>query len=193
MKLVLTGHYAGKSVVLNGYEFKNGEMELPGDVAKMAGLVSYFASYNAFLSGSAELAAAQKRDRENKNGRSADLEGRKEGSSGVSTDEPGPEKEPGGSGHDDPSASGSGSVSEGNGVQAGRDGGSKETVSNPRTLKIIDALNALDAGVEEHWTPAGQPKVQVIAEATSLPDLTRKEIDAALPGFNRKKAIDSQI
>lgn len=54
---------------------------------------------------------------------------------------------------------------------------------------ILDALGKLDVLDESQWTAQGLPKVEVVAEMTGLPDVKRKDIDAALPGFSRSNPI----
>lgn len=49
-----------------------------------------------------------------------------------------------------------------------------------RLTLIKQALEKMDPKNEEHFTSAGRPKVQAVREMTKIPDITSKEIDAAL-------------
>lgn len=195
MKFVLTGHYAGKTMTINHVDFINGEADVKGDLAKLGGLINYLATFNAFLVGSDELAAAQERDRLNKgetNGTDTVLDGQSgEDPSGapanVSGTGTGSGPESGGASPD-----GAGSGSEGNGVQGGRevDEGQAAVTSDPTVLKIIDGLKSLDPTNDDHWTDAGLPRVDVIAQASGVVNVTRKDIAAAIPNFNREVAMN---
>lgn len=191
MKLILTGHYAGKTVTLNGYKFENGELDVGSDLTKIDNIVRYFASYNAFLAGSPELAEAQERDRINKetnHGASEILDGQNgPQSGGVSTDKPGT-SEAGSGGAGDSETNYSGSVSAGSGVSAGRVAVELST-DDPKMLMIIDALKALDPTSDEHWTDAGLPRVDAVAEASKVADVTRTDIEKAIPGWTRQAAL----
>lgn len=191
MKLILTGHYAGKTIALNGYKFENGELDVGSDLTKIDNIVRYFASYNAFLAGSPELAEAQERDRINKetnHGASEILDGQNgPQSGGVSTDKPGT-SEAGSGGAGDSETNSSGSVSAGSGVSAGRVAVELST-DDPKMLMIIDALKALDPTSDEHWTDAGLPRVDAVAEASKVADVTRTDIEKAIPGWTRQAAL----
>jgi len=181
MKLILTGFYAGKTITLNGYKFIDGELELKGEIEKLGGVINYFRTYNAYLAGSEELANAQIRDKEIADGRDENLDDEWADASGVSTDEPGPEKDPGGSGHASAEA-GDGQGTDGDGVSPGRDD------RDPQTLKIVDALNSLDPENDDFWTDGGLPTVKAVEHASGIVGIKRKEIEAALPDFNRDAA-----
>lgn len=193
MKLIMTGHYAGKTVTLNTYTFINGELELGKDISKLDGLVKYFASYNAFLAGSSELEAAQERDRqmkESNHGASEILDGhtgQKPG--GVQSNEPGTGA-PGSDGTVAGDAGSNGVVSGGGGVPEGRVVTPLDT-SDPKMLMIIDALKVLDPTRDDHWTDAGLPLVAAVAELSKVADVTRADIEKAIPGWNREAALAS--
>src|SRR5665213_4019984 len=51
---------------------------------------------------------------------------------------------------------------------------------------ITDALAKLDHTNDNHWTDDGQPRTSVIRELAKDPNITRKEIVTASPGFLRK-------
>lgn len=195
MKFVLTGFYAGKTMKINHVDFVNGEAVVKGDIAKLGGLISYLATFNAFLVGSDELAAAQQRDRINKgetNGTDTILDGQAgEVPSGAPANESG-SGTGSGQGATGTEANGTGSGSEGDGVQGGSQGQAKaEQTPDANVLKIIDALKSLDPTNDDHWTDAGLPLVGVVATASGVVNVTRKDISAALPGWTREVAMDA--
>lgn len=187
MKLILTGHYAGRTVKLNGSQFVNGEMTLSGDMKSMDGLVAYFRTYNAYLSGSEELAAAQARDKENGNGTDKVLEGQAGANSGGVQPNSASTSDAGSQGADGTSASGQGSEAGGDGSQAGHVATTAE-ITDPNLLKVRDAIKSLDPMADEHWTAAGLPSVSAIATASGVPTVTRKDIEKVMPGYNRDAA-----
>lgn len=50
---------------------------------------------------------------------------------------------------------------------------------------IIKALTQLDSGNDEHWTDDGLPRVDVVQKLLKDPDVRRKDINEASPGFSR--------
>ncbi len=193
MKLILTGHYAGATKKINGYDFVKGELVLKGELAKLDGLIAYMKTYGAFLQGSEELYMAQARDAANKGGSNGADEildgpgGHEPGGASADITDPGTGS---GGGATGTPTDGTGSGAEGDGVQAGREADAKaQAASDPNVLKIIDALKSLDPTNDDHWTDAGLPLVGVIATASGIVNVTRKDISAALPGWNREMAL----
>lgn len=188
MKLILTGHYAGRTVKLNGHTFVNGELPLAGDLKSMDGLVAYFRTYNAFLSGSNELAAAQARDAKEKgNGTDKVLDGQAGANAGGLPANGPATGTTSGQGATGASPAPEGSVAGGDGSQEGHlpDAGK---VTDPSLLKVLDAVKALDPMSDEHWTAAGLPQVAAVATAAGIPTVTRKDIETVMPGYNRDAA-----
>lgn len=190
MKLVMVGHYAGKTVVINGHKFVDGVLELQGDLKDMDGLVRYFRTFNAHLAGSTELEMAQAQEASNGSGAAVSAKGGAKG--GVSSDKSGSSKEPNGAGHDGASSTGPGSLPNGDGVPAGRDSGAPVS-TDPEALKIREALMKLDPENDDNWTDAGLAKVSVIEDITGIVGVLRKDIDAVLPGWSRDKAIEKKL
>lgn len=56
-------------------------------------------------------------------------------------------------------------------------------------LSLEDALKRLNPEDDAHWTKGGQPDVNVLCEILGR-KITRKEVDAAFPDFNRDSAAD---
>lgn len=195
-KLVLTGAYAGRTMVINGHKFEKGELPLSGELDKLGNLIRYFSFFNAYLAGSEELAAAQERDakwKEEGHGFDEVLDGEGSGAGGASTDGSETAGSASGAGNAGTEADGAGAVSEGNGVSEGRVANEAPVSSDPQVLKVVDALKALDPENEEFWTDAGLPKVAAIEDASGVVGVTRKDIEAAWPGFNRDKAMEMLV
>lgn len=191
MKFILTGAHAGKTMKINHVQFKDGIGDHPGPIDKMAGLIAYLATFNAYPAGSDQLAAAQKRDKEIANGPSAILSGQGRGAeSGLQADESstGEASGQGATGTEVP-ASGSGAAEEG-GAPAGHVASQSQ---DPKTLKVIDAIKALSPDVAENWTDAGLPVVAVVAEASGVIEVSRKDIETAMPGYTREKATAAML
>lgn len=139
-KLVLTAARTGKTEVLNGVPFKEGNAEIVGTTEEHSGLIRYMGlSYAAFLEGSEELASAQKvkykepeKDEDNEN------------------------KDP-------------------------------DPVLNE---KLMEAIKKLSPENDDHWTQAGWPDMKALEIFYGASDITRAQVTAAAPGYNRKKATE---
>lgn len=55
---------------------------------------------------------------------------------------------------------------------------------------ILKALGELDPLNDEHWNRSGLARVDVVAALAGLPELKRRDIDEASPGFTRESARD---
>ena len=67
----------------------------------------------------------------------------------------------------------------------GKKGGSAPVLGEAATPdEIIAALALLDAGNDDHWTNAGLPKVEIVAELVGK-TVTRKAIEEAAPDAKR--------
>lgn len=71
------------------------------------------------------------------------------------------------------------------GAGAAPTGDKKE--AEERAATIRETLDLLDHKNDEQWTSAGQPKVDVVEDASGLENLTRKEIEEAAPDFKREE------
>jgi hypothetical protein len=49
-----------------------------------------------------------------------------------------------------------------------------------RTGKIITALRTLDQSNDAHWESDGRPKLEIVRNASGIPDLTYNQIDTAV-------------
>lgn len=57
--------------------------------------------------------------------------------------------------------------------------------ADARMVRIKAALLALDPDNDEHWTQAGLPTVQAIEQALDDPTINRRDIEDALPDYER--------
>lgn len=193
--LVLTGHYAGKTVTLNGYTFNKGVLALHGTADKTEGVVTYMRSYSAFPRGSRELELMQERDNGERDVHGeVDATGRVD-ESGVRPEGTEPVQAPANvvAGDDGTPPHGERGVSERGGYEhAGVSvGASQQASDDPAVAGIRKALMSLDPENNEFWTDAGLPTVAAVAHATDTVGLTRRDIETALPGFTRDSAREA--
>lgn len=189
-KYELTGAHKGKNMKIGPHSFVQGFFSIMLQPDKAEGLTNYFSHFNAWLVGSPEHKAAKERD----NGSSENLDGGGSNASGVL---------PNGAGTAEGSAGTGNAGTEGNapgleatGSDGASDGGIAEDGSvtlTPEALKIADAVRKLDVMNDEHWTQAGLPSVAVVAENSGIATATRKDIEAASPGWTREKALEAAI
>lgn len=58
-----------------------------------------------------------------------------------------------------------------------------------KPLSLTGAINSLDPDQDDHWTKDGKPSMAIIHEMTGSDDITRADVDEAMPeGFNRENA-----
>lgn len=208
VKMVLTGPYSGRDCVLNGHRFEKGVCTLQGDPTALQSVITYLGrSYQAYPEGSEELEQARKRDRENKASRrkkkdgsrnevqSSAERGQAEPVSGDSGEEHGPSSEEGGvhDGADDDSDAGQAELSpDGDGHEDARVSDESPQESQPQRRPVNEKLRQvvvnLDPEVDDHWTGAGKPAMAAVEEAYGETGITRADVEAAAPGWNRDKA-----
>lgn len=197
-KLVLTGHFAGQNAKLRGHEFKRGTLVLNGTMESVQGLVTYMGKcYQAYLEGSDELAAAQVRDKEARNGKrypeggnseagkspdgdlgpegpGAPEEAPTEGDGDADADSGGPGSDAGGTGHED------------TGVPAPEKGRIETSPLNGDMTELKSAVEALDPDVDANWTAAGLPTMVALEHVSG--GVTRKMVREAAGNWNRDAA-----
>lgn len=193
MTFELTGAYAGRTVVLNGHQFVNGEMTIhaePGvidSVSKVLGL-----SYQAFPKGSPELEAAQKRDaafKEKTRGPGSEIHpaAQQHPAAEVRRDDAAPgdvqKVQPADAGKPDgqlESASGNAGV-----VSAGS--GPQDSQLSPEVAsKVRKALTLLKHDNDAHWSADGKPSVEFVVQATNDQTISRAIIDHVDPKLTRE-------
>lgn len=199
IKMVLTGAYAGRTCILGGREFRNGVTVLRGDALNLSHAVRYLGrSYQAFPEGSDELKQAQERDRasgstdnlqEAAGDSSAEEAQRVAESSGEQAPEAGEAANGEAGDHPEtPDSESAGDVSEGSGQpDAGDDSESSEL--DP-TDPMVKAVLSLDPANDEHWTGQGKPAMSAVEKAFGSADITRADVDKAMPDWDRAKATE---
>lgn len=184
--LELHGHYAGKTVKLNGVQFTNGKSTLFGPIAELTGLMTYLErSYQAYPVLEVSNGAS---DIQTNAGQG--------GTDPVSCDVsekvgPASESETGGSGEGhapsgaktqpDSSRSGQPTVSE---IPPDF---SQTSSSQIDPLKLKKVLMHMDPDVDGIWTQVGgMAKIDHVCRVYGSELLTRKDLEAVWPGFSRE-------
>jgi hypothetical protein len=182
MKLVLHGHYKGKTVKLRDVQFTNGVAEIPGHYVQNEGICIYMARcYQAFPEGMTFEEGVQYAS--------------KVPASALGD----PPKEIPGAGE----PPGPGSKAQGSAQQPGNGGATGGGASDlpegggygdPRLhTRLQEALNSLDPKNEAHWTKTGAPALMAVENMLGGGHVTRKEIETAIPGFNREVAAGKPL
>ena len=63
----------------------------------------------------------------------------------------------------------------------------KETNNKPE-LSLVEAVRALDPANDDHWTKSGQPAMKAVEALVGSDSVTRDEVEAVAPGFDREAA-----
>lgn len=219
IELVLVGPNAGKNIKLNSLEFVNGSCVVSGSPDNVAHAINYYRMYWAFVKGSAEYDAAQVRYenslKETANGVSNTTSTTQ---SGTPESLSGPVRSAGTESTDLSSLRSSDDASGSRGNQGSDSAGSGRTdtglpneqtilnenkVDAPLTINakqllnsnqpLIAAILALDPENDLHWNPEGQPMISVVGLAYGSEALTRREVEEAIPGWNRDAAKEEQL
>lgn len=183
-KLTLVGAHAGKTILLRGYQFTEGSLEVQGPAGDVDSLGEYLnRCYQAFPDPSEELDAAR-----------AALEEPEDGGGEIHTDEPG-------AGDGDPSGANDPAGGDGANTQEQPGSGDGEGNDDATTGEagagdaggdsegpIVVALRQLDVNDDEQWNADGKPKMAAIEAIMGRTDVTRAEVTAAAPDFNRETA-----
>lgn len=187
-KLTLVGAHRGKTIGLKAgdkvYQFTDGSMEVTGPSSDVDNLTKFLnRCYQAFPDPSRELDEAVAAIHGDGDAAEAEQDepGAGDGDTGGAQDNAGgagqPAPEPGGT------AEGGGHAEAQSGeAEPGR--GDQGDGQSP----IAAALSKLDPADDEHWTADGKPKMTALEAIMGRSDITRAQVDAAMPGFNREKA-----
>ena len=205
--LVLVGVNAGKNIKLNNLFFENGIAEVIGTADNVGHAINYYATYSAFPRGSREFLAAYEAYERHLNGMingsgSVHKTGESRTTNAVQSDirsfgGPITPLSSNGSGTDVADTSrNSGVLATGNGridSRLPKSNGVDTSANDSGPLTgdpiVVKAILILDPANEDHWTLAGLPKVDIVAQAAGNAGLTRREVDAAIPGWNREQAM----
>lgn len=191
--LVLTGAHRGKTIVLQGFPFVDGQLELTGSEQSVHGVTKLLGKcYQAYPEHSLELKNALARDKENY--------GESDISEGEQRDEDEPVQAGGvrpagtestetvavyGSGDAGPETWASGSFPDRNGHEdAGFPGGQDSS----RSDRVGEALAKLDPRNEDHWTALGLPAISAVEQFAGPAGVTRAMVNAVDPDLRRSNA-----
>ncbi len=203
LKMVLTGQRRGQTILLNGHAFVRGVAHVLASPESFNAFLTLMGrSYQAYPDGSAELAAANERDRTNGllrdiqtdstpvDGAPAPVQGAGDHSAGPLSDS----RALLGSEHASGEAGSSGLVPGGPGHADAGLGERVEHESDSESVALMrgiqQAIQKLDPLANEQWTEDGLPSVDYVAEAVKNQAVTREMIDAAAPRFDRQSAAD---
>ncbi len=204
----LFGPRKGQTMVLNGHQFIDGVCTLVQSSENMGTCARVFSFYNCYARGTPEYDTAVATE-EAEHGTGKVPEETLEGidttvSANTGPDGPGP-AETGSS--LDSSGSDHAEGTNGPSSDSSRDGHEHPRVpifpedadyraeepSSSVNADLVTAVRKLDPDVESHWVLTGahkgKPKLQAIEDAYGKAGLTRQDIEAVLPGYNRDAAI----
>lgn len=190
-KLTLVGAYRGQTVTFRAgtkeYEFKEGSMEISGPSTDVENLSKFLnRCYQAFPDPSRELDAAVAAIHGDGDAAQTDTT-----ASGPGNGDPGGTKDDaGGAGDPAPEPKGtdeggSDAQPEPGAAEPGRPG------EGDGQSPINQALSRLDPEDDEAWTADGKPKMSAIEAVMGRSDVTRAQVDAAAPGFDRDAAREA--
>lgn len=208
----LFGAHKGRTMTINGHHFVNGELSkvLSGSAAgTLCKVLSY---YGAYAKGTPEYEAALAQEQEESNGASGSKAASGAGSpTAVQRDvqSKGPEPaETSANVSEKPAAAaegGSGSSADGDGhgdsgVLKFEEAETWPKPSEPLSVgsdAVAVAIRKLDPENSKHWVQTGVhkglPKLSAVEQAYGKSGLTRQDLEAALPGWNRDKALDEAM
>lgn len=209
----LFGPRKGQTMVLNNHQFVNGICTLVQSSDNMGTAARVFSFYRAYARGTPEYDAAMAEEEAEANGADEVSEASLEGTdpaveAGVQPDGGGPAEagnpDDGGGSGDAEGADGSGGSSPGDGHEhAGvpkfpEDANYRpEEPSSQVNADVANAVRKLDPDVDSHWVMTGghkgKPKLQAVEDAYGKAGLTRQDIDAAMPGYNRDAASEAAL
>lgn len=187
-KLTLVGANRGKTIGLKAgdkvYQFTDGSMEVTGPSGDVDNLTKFLnRCYQAFPDPSRELDEAV-----------AAIHGEADAAE-AEQDEPGAGDGDKGGAQDDAGGAGQPAPEPGNPAEGGGHAEAQPGEAEPGRSDqgdgqspIAAALSKLDPADDEHWTADGKPKMTALEAIMGRSDITRAQVDAAVPGFNREKA-----
>lgn len=195
VKLILTGARAGMTCQLGNFQFVEGATFVRGNGKDVDGKCTYLGRcYKAWPEGSQELEHFQRLDQERINGASKvdppAQSGQTDAVSGRVQSRRGESAEVAAAAGTEPvdpaRPDRSGGVSGGDGHQV-----SGNAEGEFRTGRIVESVKALDSNNDEHWTADGRPRMDAVEKAFGSADISRADVELALPSFNREVAIAS--
>lgn len=186
-KLTLVGPHEGKTISFKvgtkEYPFTEGSMDLTGPSQDVDNLSKYLRRcFEAYPDPSRELDDARAALRGDDHAGEADQA------------EPGPgDEHPGGADDDEGGAGaapgeqpGADDIGGADGPEAGEAGAGDAPGDGQGP--VAAALKRLDPNNDEHWTADGKPAMRAVEAILGRSDVTRSDVSAALPGFDREAA-----
>lgn len=205
----LFGPRAGKTIVVNGHNFINGECRIVQQKDNMLACARVLSRYGAYHRGSAEYDRLLAEERKANGEHDVPSEADERPGEEVRGEVRPAGEEPAASSADD----GDGAAPTSGGTGAGADGDSAgdghEHAGVPKfpedadrryeepASEVNEAVKAavlkLDPNNDAHWvrtgSAAGKPKLSAVEEAYGRAGLTRQDIEASMPGWSRDKAL----
>jgi hypothetical protein len=197
----LFGPLNGKSMNIGGHQFIAGKYQIVAKPEDAKFVIRYLSHWQAYAKGTPEYAAAVEKENGAGKVQGDARSGQAEALSGnVQSDgrEFTPSQVDEVSGHAGSAQREAGLRSEGNGhTDAGvpnfEEADSLKPPTEPTVLPsetLRAAVMKLDPDNVDHWTQAGLPKLSVIDEVLGRAGATRKDVEAAVPGWTRDKALE---
>lgn len=201
-EVVLFGHYAGATMLINGHPFMNGACKMLVQPENLGFLVNYFSKYGGHFKGTPGYDEAVKA-KERADGIRAATQPPAEpgiteavhgetGQAGSGTAEAkdvrsvGDADAPGGEAGIRPEGDGR----EDTGVPVASETADSREPAVPVNLALRKAVMALDPAADTHWTAAGLPAMAAVEEALGDTGFTRADVSAAAPEWDRVKAAE---
>ena len=177
--IILTGAHAGKTLTLGKFRAVDGKITLRGSPSDVEGwTLSIERNWCGNPEGDPRL------NPETDNGQRDLSQGGAlpNGTSDVS-----------GAGQSGGEGAGTASAVNGGGADAGASGSTGELAGGNGqqadvNMKLANAIRALDADNDEHWTQDGKPAIAAIQNVYGQTGFTRKDVEAAVPNFTRDVA-----
>ena len=207
----LFGPRKGQTMVLNGHSFVKGICTLVQSSDNMGTCARVFSFYRAYARGTPEYDAAMAAE-EAENGADEASEASLEGidpavPAGVQPDGGGPSEgaadasgvDAGSGGSDSANAGSGGDGHEHAGVPKFPEDANYRAEEPPSSVNenVASAVRKLDPDVDGHWVLTGghkgKPKLQAVEDAYGKNTLTRQDIEAAMPGYNRDVASEAAL
>lgn len=207
----LFGPRKGWTGVINGHPFVNGICTLVQSSDNMGTAARVFSFYRAYARGTPEYDAAIAAEEAEHGANEVDppaLEGidpavpASAGSNGTGPTKgeaahSGADVGPGGTDPADPDASGNGHEHAGVSKFPEDANYRAEEPSSSVNQDVAASVKKLDPDVDSHWVLTGahkgKPKLQAVEDAYGKNTLTRQDIEAAMPGYNRAAASEAAL
>ena len=202
----LFGPLRGATRRINGHDFIKGVCYMVGKPESMAFALKYLSQYQAYARGTSAFEAATIQERTNGVSDIHAETGDGKTDSVLDKVQPvGPGVAEAAPAERDGSASPEGRDA---GSSADRNGHEDSGIPNfseaenrvePRepTVKldpeIEAAVHKLNPDNSDHWTQAGLPKLSAVEEAMGTAGVTRKDVEASAPGWNRDQAVVAAV